>query len=218
MLLYGSIDPTASEKRWSACALLDDEPSLQALGRPHSDAEIIRFFPKTVWAVGLDAPCSLPLGLKPCCLKEHPTCGCRSIHPWKGRTCERDLVRAGFRVFYPSRNAFAKGWLRRGLRLKKSLGVAGLRVLEIYPNASKRRLFGQLPPKATQQGRQTLQRLLGQLIQDIPGRLERLFSHHELDAILGAYTVFLHHHGLTEEVGDPEEGVVIVPRRDLMLI
>ncbi|KPL17157.1 MAG: hypothetical protein AMJ92_12010, partial [candidate division Zixibacteria bacterium SM23_81] len=124
MSLYGAIDPTASQKKWSACALLDGKPSLRDLGRCRGDGEIVGFFPKTVWAIGLDAPCSLPMGLNICCLQDHSRCACQPINPWKGRACERDLVKAGFRVFYPSRNAFCKGWLRRGLRLKRMLEEA----------------------------------------------------------------------------------------------
>lgn len=212
MSLYGAIDPTASEKRWSACALLDDWPSLKALGRPCSDDQIVGFFPKATWAVGLDAPCSLPTGLNLCCIQDWPTCSCQQKNPWKGRACERDLVRMGYRLFYPTKNAFAKGWLRRGLRLKEIMEKAEMRVLEIYPHATKRRLFGTLPPKATRQGRQSLQGRLRDLIRAIPKPSDQLLSHHELDAILGAYTCYLHHRGLTEEMGDPVEGVVVVPR------
>ena len=215
MSLYGAIDPTASEKRWSACALLGDGPSLLALGRPHFDEEIVAFFPKTVWAVGLDAPCSLPTGLNLCCIQDRPACNCQPENPWKGRACERDLVRMGYRLFYPTKNAFAKGWLRRGLRLKEILEKVGMRVLEIYPHATKRRLFETLPPKASRQGRRILQENLRSLIGEIPTPGDKLLSHHELDAILGAYTIYLHHRRLTEVVGDPDEGVVVVPRRDL---
>jgi len=179
--------------------------------------EIIDFFPKTVWAVGLDAPCSLPLGLNTCCLQDNPTCTCQPLHPWKGRACERDLVKAGFRVFYPSRNIFCKGWLRRGLRLKKKLEEAGFTVLEIYPHAARKRLFGSFPPKSTRQGRRSLQNSLRHLINAIPSPTNQLLSHHELDAIFGAYTVYLHRRGLTEDMGDPEEGVVVIPRGGLKL-
>lgn len=84
-------------------------------------------------------------------------------------------------------------------------------VLEIYPHAARKRLFGSLSPKVTRQGRQALQESLRQLIGAIPDPHSQLLSHHELDAILGAYTVYLHQRGLTEKLGDPEEGVVIVP-------
>jgi len=213
MVLYGAVDPTASTQRWSACALLNDGPSLRDLGRCLSDLEIIAFFPKTVWAIGLDAPCSLPMGLGSCCFQDHAACDCQPLNPWKGRSCERDLVRAGFRVFYPSRNAFAKDWLRRGLRLKRELQEAGLRVLEVYSHATKGRLFGPLPPKATQRGRQTLQQGLRHLVRAIPNPHHLLLTHHELDAVLGAYTCYLHGRGQTEQLGDPKEGLVIIPRR-----
>jgi predicted nuclease with RNAse H fold len=213
MVLYGAVDPAASPQRWSACALLDDSLSLRDLGRCQSDSEIVTFFPKTVWGVGLDAPCSLPMGLGSCCLQDHPPCDCQPLNPWKGRTCERDLVRAGFRVFYPSRNAFAKEWFRRGLRLKRELEEAGLRVLEVYPYATKGRLFGPLPSKTTRRGRQALQRGLRRLLRSIPHPHHLLLTHHELDAVLGAYTCYLHSRGQAEQLGDPKEGVVIIPRR-----
>ena len=41
---------------------------------------------------------------------------------------------------------------------------------------------------------------------------EGRLSHDHLDAIVAAYTAYLHGRGQAEAVGDPEEGVIYVPR------
>jgi hypothetical protein len=48
-------------------------------------------------------------------------------------------------------------------------------------------------------------------VHNIPPPHCLLLTHHELDAILGAYTCYLHRRGQTEQLGDPQEGVVIIP-------
>jgi predicted nuclease with RNAse H fold len=85
-------------------------------------------------------------------------------------------------------------------------------VMEVYPYASKVRLFGRpIPKKTTKAGRQWLRQRLEGLV---PGLREhrRPLGHDQLDAIVAAYTAYLHGRGQAEAVGDPQEGVIYVPK------
>ncbi len=99
----------------------------------------------------------------------------------------------------------------RALALRKRLVGRGHEVIEVYPYASKVRLFGlPIPKKVTKAGRQWLRQRLEGLV---PGLREygRPLSHDELDAIVAAYTAYLHGQGQAEAVGDCEEGFIYVP-------
>jgi predicted nuclease with RNAse H fold len=86
-------------------------------------------------------------------------------------------------------------------------------VVEVYPYATKRLLFAPLPAaKQTAAGRAALVRALQGAGLMLPCRE---LSHHELDAIVAAYTVYLFAVGRAEEVGDEEEGYIIVPKADV---
>jgi len=192
--------------------VVDDSARLVKLGRARTDREIISFFDMPLWAIGLDAPCSLPRGLNMCCMEENPVCECRPVNPWKGRKCDQDLIKLGIRVFVPTKNIFAKSWIRRGLILKEKLERGGFRVLEVFPHGTKKRLFPGLPSKTSLEGRRQLQQRLREIIEGIPPIHHRLLSHDDLDAILAAYTCYLHWRGATELVGDREEGQVVIPK------
>jgi predicted nuclease with RNAse H fold len=204
------LDLTTSSKRSTACAVLDAELRLQNRVLLGSDKEIAAFVEAHRPAlVAIDAPLSLPLGL--CCLEEG--CSCQPVSPRKGRQCERELSALGIGCYYTTKRSIIKGMVYRGIRLKADLEKQGHTVLEIYPYASKVRLFGSLPKKTTVAGRRALQALLQRLILSVPSPQENLLSHDALDAILAAYTGFLYHCGGTEALGDPSEGLLHIPIR-----
>ncbi|MBI3326536.1 MAG: DUF429 domain-containing protein [Nitrospinae bacterium] len=214
-LVFGGIDPTGSEAKASGVALLDGAGQRARMARVHTDAEILAFFQpyrRSLRYLGLDGICKLPDGLHPCCVTpQGPPCLCQQTAPRPGRTAEWALSSLGIGCYYTSKRAFAKSWITRSLHLFTLLTAAGFTVLEIYPYASKRRLFGrQLPNKATRVGRQ----LLSAHIQGLGITLEhgRAYTHDELDAVLVAYTAYLHAQGRTIEVGEDIDGTVVIPR------
>ena len=204
------IDLTTSPKRGTACAVLGADLRLQnrvLLGR---DKEIVAFVEAHRPAlVAIDAPLSLPLGL--CCLEEG--CSCQPVSPRKGRQCERELSVLGIGCYYTTKRSIIKGMVYRGIRLKADLEKQGHTVIEIYPYASKVRLFGPLPKKTTVAGRRTLQAGLQHLIPSVPSPQKDLFSHDALDALLAAYTGFLYNCGETDALGDPSESLLHIPIR-----
>jgi len=214
-LIFGNmnligIDLTTSPKKKTACAVLDAELHLQDWVLLGSDEEIAAFVEAHRPAlVAIDAPLSLPLGL--CCLEEG--CSCQPVSPRKGRQCERELSALGIGCYYTTKRSIIKGMVYRGIRLKAGLEKQGHTVIEIYPYASKVRLFGPLPRKTTVAARRALQEGLQCLILSVPSPQEDLLSHDALDALLAAYTGFLYHCDRTEALGDSSEGLLHIPIR-----
>jgi len=99
----------------------------------------------------------------------------------------------------------------RAIRLCARLSEGGGMVIEIYPHASKVRLFEQLPPKATVEGRRALQAALIRLVPVLPATETVLLDHDLLDALVAAYTGYLYLQGQTIALGDRQEGLLHIP-------
>ena len=99
----------------------------------------------------------------------------------------------------------------RAISLSGELCARGYEVIEIYPYASKVRLWGKdIPKKTTPAGLEFLRQRLTALI---PGlERERLKNHDLCDALIAAYTGYLYSQGLAEPVGEAEEGLIFIPK------
>ena len=101
--------------------------------------------------------------------------------------------------------------IRRAIGLKERIEALGIEVIEVYPYASKVRLFGRpIPKKTRSEGRRWLRQRLGPLIEVLAERPS--LNHDQLDAITAAHTAWLHAQSRTEAIGDPSEGVIVLPR------
>ena len=119
-----------------------------------SDGDIVDFTRDHQPAViAIDAPLGLPLGL--CCLEE--SCSCKPLAQMKGRLCERELSRLGIPCYCTTKRSIIKKMVYRRIQLKDELTKLGHEVIEVYPYASKVRLFGRLPSKTTTKDRRALQ-------------------------------------------------------------
>jgi predicted nuclease with RNAse H fold len=206
---YLGIDPTAASRRPSAFAVLDDQGGLRDLGLVREDGDILalagRWRPRYL---AIDAPLSLPQGM--CCLEE--SCPCAAASPDGLRAAERALLKGGIGLFRTTKRSIIKAMVYRAMRLRRALEERGYAVMEVYPYASKVRLFGlPIPKKTTKAGRQWLHERLEGLV---PGLAEHrhTLSHDEIDAIVAAYTAYLHGRGQAEAVGDREEGFIYLPK------
>lgn len=209
IVYFIGLDLTASARRKTACVALGEGLHISEQGFCGEDEEIIVFVGRHRPAiVAIDAPLGLPRGL--CCLEE--TCCCQPISNRKGRRCERELSKLGIGCYYTTKRSIIKGMVYRGIRLKEELSSRGFVVIEVYPYASKVRLFSRLPPKGTAEGRKALQRHLRQLIPVLPPPEERLYSHDLLDALVAAYTGYLYLQGKTEPLGEEAEGLIHIPK------
>jgi predicted nuclease with RNAse H fold len=206
---YLGIDPTSAPGRPSAFAVLDDQGSLQDVGLVREDDDILalarRWRPR---CLAIDAPISLPEGM--CCLEE--SCTCAPASPDGLKAAERALLKEGIGLFRTTKRSIIKAMIYRAMALRRALEEGGHAVMEVYPYASKVRVFGRpIPKKTTKAGQQWLRRRLEGLVPGLREHEGRL-GHDELDANVAAYTAYLRGQGRAEALGDPHEGVIYVPK------
>lgn len=208
MRCFAGIDLTSSSKKPSAYALLKDDSTISYLRHLYTDAEIISEIERhKPTLAAIDAPLSLPEGL--CCLNQG--CQCKPISEVKGRLCERELARMGIPCYFTTKRSIIKEMVYRAIALKKELLACGCGVIEVYPYASKVRLWGKpIPKKTTPNGLRFLVEHLGIVIPDII-RYQAKLDHDLSDAVIAAYTAYLHHQRKTEAIGDPTEGLIYIP-------
>jgi len=208
---FFGIDLTSTEAKPSACVGLDGKLQPVYLGFLTHNSDIIallNFYSPQVIAV--DAPLSLPLGL--CCLEE--SCLCEPKFPRKNRQCDQELRQQGIPCYPTTKKTFIKSLIYRGIEFKTSIGrevkQAG-QVIEVYPFASKVRLFGKnIPRKTTKQGMSFLRYKLEDILPALKPYYD-MFDHDLYDAAMAAYTALLHHQNRVDALGNSEEGLIFIP-------
>jgi predicted nuclease with RNAse H fold len=205
------IDLTSAEAKPSACLGLDRELKLKCCGFLCLDSDILEFMSRhEVELVAIDAPLSLPQGL--CCLEED--CPCQPGAEAKGRSCERELAKLGIPCYFTTKKSIIKAMVYRGIRLRTELEARRYEVIEVYPYASKVRLFGKsIPSKLKPDGLLFLKQHISRLLPTIAAYVDG-FNHHLCDAAIAAYTAFLHYQGEADLCGKPEEGAIYLPFLD----
>ena len=203
------IDLSASSKRGSFFALLDTEGTLTYLDSFKTVEELMEVLEAhRPELIAIDAPLSLPQGLD--CLEED--CPCASVLDQKGRTCEQELARMHIGCFFTTKRSIIKSLIYRGLNLSRDLEAKGHRVIEVYPYATKVLLFGdKIPPKNTVRGLAFLKDKLSGVVVGL-SPYESGLNHDGCDAVLSAYTAWLHQADRTDSLGTQEEGYIVVPR------
>ena len=134
--MFLGIDPTSSEAKPSALALLNADGSLAHLATPKTNADILALARE--WRpsiVAIDSPLGFPKGM--CCLEE--SCACESVHDFKGRVCERELLSRGVRLYITTKRSFIKPMIYRSIDLAHQLDSQGCQVLEVYPSPMRPR-------------------------------------------------------------------------------
>ena len=204
------VDLRASSKKPSSFAVLDTQSHLTELSSFYEDSELIKLVndlqPDLV-AIG--APLNLPSGF--CCLDQ--TCDCRfSVSDRKGRLLELELAKMGISCFYTNKGSIIRDLIYRGIRLSNMLRESGHTVIEVYPHATKMLLFGdKVPPKNSAI---SVSYMIGHLTPLVSG-MERHaddLDRNTCDAIINAYTGQLHAQSKTDVLGDPEEGILVLPK------
>jgi predicted nuclease with RNAse H fold len=192
------VDLAGSPRRATGLCLLrsDGRCRTAVLFTDHEIFEAIRSAAPAL--VGIDAPLSLPRGRR--------TLSDRSAPHF--RSCDLEL-RARRIPFFPMTLGPMRMLTRRGIRLRRRLENAGVRVIETYPGGAQD-VWG-MPRK--QRGVERLRRALRRA--GLYGDVEhRNVSHDELDAATAALVATFHLLGRTEIVGDPAEGQIVLPRAD----
>jgi predicted nuclease with RNAse H fold len=208
---FFGIDLTSTETKPSACLGLDGESQLVYLGFLTENRDIVallNFYSPQV--IAIDAPLSLPLGL--CCIEQ--SCPCEPKFPRKNRQCDQELRQQGIPCYPTSKKTFIKDLIYRGIELKTRIGREVKQVsqiIEVYPFASKVRLFGKtVPRKTTKQGMSFLRDKLGDILPSLRPYADML-DHNFCDAAVAAYTALLRHRKKVDTLGSSEEGVIVIP-------
>jgi len=204
------VDLRASLKKPSAVAILDPQSHLSELGCFYEDSELTAMVDDLrpdIVAIG--APLNLPSGF--CCLDQ--SCECHfSVAGRKGRLLELELAKMGISCFYTNKGSIIRELIYRGVRLSHDLRAAGHVVIEVYPHATKMLLFGdKVPPKNSAA---SVSYMIGHLTSLLSGLAEHTddLDRNTCDSIINAYTGQLHALSKTDVLGDPEEGILVLPK------
>ncbi len=184
--VYVGVDLSATAKRETAVCVVEVGTSAEFF-QVRTDLELLdvleRVSPRFV---AIDAPLTLP-------------------STGKGlRRCDAEVRRMGISILPP-----AMGPMRmlseRGARVAGLLREKGMRVIEVYPRGVQRTLGligrGERPSSVVAQ---RIASLLGV-------RVAEELSVDEIDALTCALVAFLHDVNKAVELGDPEEGTIVMP-------
>jgi len=94
----------------------------------------------------------------------------------------------------------------RGIKLREKLESSGFRVIEVFPTGAQKILGISTKRDGIKRLREDLEKLgLKNLPKEIDGDI--------LDAATCAFIGILYLKGLCIEVGDPDEGMIVIPRK-----
>lgn len=191
------IDLAGSEKQITGFCYMDEDLNCKTFAM-HSDKEIIEETLKTnPEVISIDAPLCLPKGRK----------SLEQRGPPHLRACDRELSRMKIR-FFPITLGPMRKLTQRGINLKEFFESKGYKVIESFPGSIQDMLG--MPRK--QEG---LERLREALIDyGFKGDVSKEeITDDELDAITSALAgkMFLENNYLA--IGDPGEGLMILPKR-----
>jgi predicted nuclease with RNAse H fold len=194
----------------SSLAVLNHQSHLVHLGLFNTNVELLQmagtYQPRLI-AIG--SPLCLPTGLPDL----EPSANPPGTPPeTRGRQLERKLASIGIPCFFTGRGSVIRPLIYRGIGLKGELQLRGYEVIEVYPYATRVLLFGeQALPQRGSRSLAYLKERLGTLIdglEDYRGNLNKNNS----DALLNAYTALLHMREGTDLLGDPHEGLLVIPK------
>jgi uncharacterized protein len=190
------LDLAGSEKRNTGFCLLEgNHAEVSVL---HTDEEILRALVQGVEVAAIDAPLSLPRGR--CCLRDD----CPCVGKAHFRVCDLEL-RAMKIKFFPITLGPMRQLTLRGLGLKEKLERRGIQVFETYPGAAQD-IWG-IPRQKDLEGlKQGLERFKVKGNWQKPG-----VTKDELDALTCALIARDSLRGKTMTIGDPQEGLMVLP-------
>jgi len=191
------IDLAGGEKQVTGFCIMDENLNCETLAL-HSDEEIVgRTLETNPDIISIDAPLCIPKGRE----------SFERRGPPHLRACDRELLRMGIK-FFPITLGPMRKLTKRGIKLKDYFERKGYKVIESFPGSIQDMLG--MPRK--QKGLEKLRRALmkygfsGDVVKE-------KITDDELDAITSALVgkLFLENNYLA--IGDPKEGLMILPRR-----
>ena len=189
------IDLAGSEKRNTGFCLMDSRMSCRT-DVLHTDDEILgHTLAAEPSVISIDAPLFLPKGRK----------SIEDRGPPHFRECDKELLRMHIR-FFPISLGPMRMLTTRGMRLRAVFESQGLEVIESFPGAIQDMLH--MPRK--QAGLPLLARALIEYGVTL-GKPEGELNGDELDAVTSALVGLLYRKGKYRAIGDPTEGLMILP-------
>ncbi len=189
------IDLAGSEKRNTGFCVMDARMRCK-IATLHTDDEILRMTEEaSPSVVSIDAPLFLPKGRK----------SIEDRGPPHFRECDKELLRMHIR-FFPISLGPMRMLTTRGIRLRSLLEAKDIEVIESFPGAIQDLL--NMPRK--QAGLPLLMKALHDYGVDL-GKPGRELNGDELDAVTSALVGLLYVRGRYRAIGDPEEGLMILP-------
>ncbi len=189
------IDLAGSERRDTGFCVMDSQMRCRTAVL-HADQEILS---QTLAAkpkvVSIDAPLFLPKGRE----------SLEKRGPPHFRECDKELLRMHIR-FFPISLGPMRMLTARGMKLRASLERRGLEVIESFPGAIQD-ILG-MPRK--QDGLPNLAKALRTHGIDL-GKHDGGLNGDELDAVTSALVGLLYTRGEYRAIGDPAEGLMILP-------
>jgi predicted nuclease with RNAse H fold len=193
--MVAGIDLAGSERRDTGFCIMDSKMRCQTEVL-HTDDEILsRTFDAGPRVVSIDAPLFLPKGRKSLEVRGPP----------HFRECDKELLRMHIR-FFPISLGPMRMLTARGMRLRSVFEARGLEVIESFPGAIQDLL--KMPRK--QAGLPLLTRALRNYGVAMGSAREALTGD-ELDAVTSALVGLLYLKGDYRAIGDPDEGLMILP-------
>jgi predicted nuclease with RNAse H fold len=198
----------ASPGHTSGYCVLDATCTLLDIGLAGDDTEIIALIERSgARTVAIDCPLGLPAGLD-CLDPSHP---CTATSPKGIRESELAVRALGYGLYFTTKKTIIRAMAERGIALRRTLEARGLRVLEVYPYATKCIVFGKkMPKKTTSDGVAWLRDRVTSIIPTL-AEIPRTLTHDELDAATAAYTALLFARGQATTLGNDAEGTIIIP-------
>ncbi len=192
------VDLAGSEGRPTGICILEGRKA--SVRVVHTDDEILEAVGENAQVVAIDAPLSLPRGR--CCLRDDCPCAGRAHF----RICDLELRRMKIK-FFPITLGPMRQLTVRGMALKGKLEERGFRVFETYPGAAQD-IWG-IPRHKDPRGlKEGLKRFKVQGNWSRPG-----VTNDELDALTCALVAREQMKRNTIIIGDPEEGLMILPKK-----
>lgn len=115
-------------------------------------------------------------------------------------------------IFSTTKKSIIRDMIPRAMRLAEMMRGRGMEVIEVYPYASKRALFGDgLPKSKTSAGIRFVARRLKPLVSGLESAPDNL-DDDLIDAIVAAYTARLYIQNNCDRFGIPEEGLIYTPK------
>ena len=121
------------------------------------------------------------------------------------RRADREMIARGCRVFPPTLSGMTE-LTKRAMRLNELLTAKGYRTIEVHPTSSRKALG--MPTKDWDEIL-AIFKCIG-----LEGEINKHATKpHEIDAITAALTAYLLIQNQTEDIGDKEEGTIVIPRK-----